>query len=231
MIREILQALVDKYVWLTSLTFVLIVVVVLALLNGCIGEAPRQLPQLVREIKAEPFDAAPDECRKYRRVLESNASYVWGMEARIPVFGAQMHQESSCNAAAQSSVGAQGIAQFMPGTAGDTARKHPELGGPQPFDPEWALRAMVTYDHDLFQQVRYPKECDRMGAMLSAYNGGLGWHNRRQARAGNPNDFWDSVRVVNPGITEASQAENQRYPVAIIKELQPRYASWGITTC
>lgn len=59
----------------------------------------------------------PVEARQYQRELTRNARAVWGLNAPVSTFAAQIHQESQWNARARSPVGAQGLAQFMPTTA------------------------------------------------------------------------------------------------------------------
>lgn len=59
----------------------------------------------------------PVEARQYQRELTRNARAVWGLNAPVSTFAAQIHQESQWNARARSPVGAQGLAQFMPATA------------------------------------------------------------------------------------------------------------------
>lgn len=183
---------------------------------------------LITSAQAVEFDTAPPEARKHRDALIRNARLSWGLDGPIALFGAQVEQESGWRVDARSPYAA-GIAQFTPGTAADVSRKH-SLGDADVFNVEWSLRAMTLYDRDLFDQNEYPRVCDCYGAMLSKYNGGSGWHAKRKARAPDPSDFWNSVRTVNPGITASNQAENEGYPVGIIKR-QSRYLTWGASAC
>lgn len=171
----------------------------------------------------------PREAEKYKRELLRQARLEYGLDAPVAALAAQVEQESSWDPSARSPVGAQGLAQFMPGTAADMARR---LGGPaQPLNAAWALRAHSVYMRELANAIRYRTECDTFGAALSSYNGGLGWHNRRRALALDPSDFWYSVRLVNPGITAANQQENEDYPQRIIYVRQPKYLTWGRGIC
>ena len=63
-------------------------------------------------------DAAelPQGALKHRADLTRNARAVLGLDAPVATFASQVHQESRWRPDAVSSVGAQGIAQFMPGT-------------------------------------------------------------------------------------------------------------------
>lgn len=171
----------------------------------------------------------PRAAEKYKREVIRQARLEYGMDAPVAALAGQIEQESGWNEAARSPVGALGIAQFMPLTAADLARS---LGGEaQPLNAAWALRAHANYMRTLANGIRYRTECDTFAAALSSYNGGLGWHNKRRALALDPEDFWYSVRLVNPGITAANQQENEDYPQRIIYQRQPKYLTWGRGVC
>jgi hypothetical protein len=87
----------------------------------------------------------------------SRAAQRWSVSATL--LAAQLYAESNFNPFAQSGAGAQGIAQFMPGTA--TA-----LGLDNPFDAEQAINAQAHLMRDLLR---------RFGSVplaLAAYNAG-----------------------------------------------------------
>ena len=115
----------------------------------------------------------PQPALQYRPLLTRTAHAVWGLDAPVAVFAAQVHQESVWRLGAVSHVGAQGLAQFMPATTRWIAGLHPDLAAQQPFNPAWALRALVTYDLWLYERTpaRYDP-FDRMWVALRAYNGG-----------------------------------------------------------
>lgn len=171
------------------------------------------------------IDALPVEVLPYRAAIVREAQFRFGIPAPVAVMAGQIAQESAFNPSARSRVGALGLNQFMPRTAQWAGE---QLGVPAaPLSPEWAIRAGVFYMRWLFDRVSYPTECDRYGAALSAYNGGLGWHDKRQRMAAEPLDFWGSVRLVNPGITAANQRENEEYPKRIIYGHQARFRALG----
>ena len=207
------------------------VTVLVAILLAACGQAPAPSVALISQADAVEFDPTPAAARKFRPTLTREARLVWGLDAPIPMLAAQLHQESGWDPNARSAVGAGGLAQFMPSTAAD----YPDGSGRvDVYNPDWAIRAQSRYLRDLYARVSYPRECDRLGAALSAYNGGLGWHNRRQRTAndrGDPTDFWAGVRVINPGVTAANQRENEEYPIKIIDRWQGRYGHWGRTVC
>ena len=87
------------------------------------------------------------------------AAMRWNVGAAL--LSAQIYAESNFNPFAQSPAGAQGIAQFMPGTA-------QALGLADPFDPEAAIDAQAHLMRDLLR---------RFGSVplaLAAYNAGAG---------------------------------------------------------
>ena len=175
---------------------------------------------------AEP----PREAMKYQRELIRSARAVWGMNAPIAVFGAQIHQESSWRPDARSAY-AGGLAQFTPATAdwiGSTYRT--ELGLSDPFNPSWAMRALVRYDRHLFDRIEAATPCDRWAFVLAAYNGGNGWISRDRALAmrngADPDRWWGHVELYSPR-AEWAFRENRRYPRRILLVLQPRYLRWG----
>src|SRR5256885_1278916 len=89
-------------------------------------------------------------------------------------------RESSFRTGAVSRAGAQGVAQFMPGTAA-------ERGLADPFDPEQAIPKSAELLADLRQRF------GNLGLAAAAYNGGParvgGWVPRRGAPAGGRRQF------------------------------------------
>lgn len=179
----------------------------------------------------------PAAAQPYRADLVRNARMVWGLDAPVATFAAQVHQESAWQPAAMSRVGAAGLAQFMPATSRWIAQWSPELASNDPFNPAWALRALVTYDRWLHDRVSASAPCDRMAKALSAYNGGLGWVLRDTALASSqgldPLAWFFSVETVNAGRSAANWAENRDYPRRILLRHEPMYqaAGWGPGVC
>ena len=180
----------------------------------------------------------PRPALQYRSEMIRASRMVWGLDAPVAVFAAQIHTESWWRNQTVSSVGAQGLAQFMPSTAAWLPQVAPETGTPAPFDPRWSLRACVTYDKYLFDRIasRQGKpltEWNRMAFTLSAYNGGLGWTNRDRAKAVqsglNPDVYFGHVEQANAGRRASAKRENQRYVQFIMRERQQPYikAGWG----
>src|SRR3984885_13887703 len=118
-----------------------------------------------RETAAQPSSAArnaqagnPPTADDICRTIEQSAA-----ENGLPVefFAKVIWQESRFNAFAVSNKGAQGIAQFMPQTAG--AR-----GLADPFDPIQALHHSAGYLHELLTQF------GNLGLAAAGYNAGPG---------------------------------------------------------
>ncbi|HHE3720919.1 transglycosylase SLT domain-containing protein [Pasteurella multocida] len=172
---------------------------------------------------------------QYKRILMQESHANWGLNAPIAVFAAQVHQESNWNVKAISPVGAQGLTQFMPSTAKWIAERYPSLAINQPFNPNWALRALVVYNKYHYNKIVAKTECDRIAFTLSAYNGGLGWVLRDKKKAKvqglDPLLYWNNVEQVNAGRSRSNFAENRGYPKRIIYYWQPRYITWGNTVC
>ena len=89
----------------------------------------------------------------------ARAAQRWNVSATL--LAAQLYAESNFNPFAVSSAGAQGIAQFMPGTAA-------AMGLRDPFDAERAIDAQAHLMRDLLR--RFPA----VPLALAAYNAGAG---------------------------------------------------------
>ena len=106
------------------------------------GERTRSMPSFVPARFAAPL---------------ARAAQRWNVSAAL--LGAQLYAESNFNPFARSPAGAQGIAQFMPGTAA-------AIGLENPFDAEAAIDAQAHLMRDLLR---------RFGSVplaLAAYNAG-----------------------------------------------------------
>ena len=185
-------------------------------------------------------DAAsiPTAAEQHRRTLVRAAHAEWGLGAPVATFAAQVHQESAWRVNARSPVGAEGLAQFMPATADWMAEIYPRSLGPaQPYNPGWALRAMVAFDRWLYERNQAVSECDRWAFVLAGYNGGGGWVNRDRrlasAKGADPLAWFDSVERHNAGRSAANFRENRHYPRAILLRWEPMYAAagWGPGVC
>lgn len=167
---------------------------------------------------------APAEM-KYRDFLIRETRYVWGMDAEVSTFAAQIRQESGWDSQARSSHAA-GLAQFTPATAGWMTRAFPELsdggGNPasMPLNGKWAIRAMVRYDLYLYNQIPGGRP-DRMALALRSYNGGPGWIFRELKGCRRPD--MKCCRRFRP---KQSCDENISYPLMILDKWKPLYTGW-----
>lgn len=179
---------------------------------------------------ARAGDMPPRAAVVWRAELTRNARYVFGLDAPVALFGAQIEQESAWRPDARSAY-AGGLAQFTPSTAEWISGVY-KLGSAEPFNPSWALRALVVYDAHLLGQNAAATDCDRWAFALAAYNGGQGWINRDRRLAvanGAAGDHWFGAVELYTSRSAAARVENRAYPRRILLKLQPRYASWGGT--
>lgn len=93
--------------------------------------------------------------------------------ASAPLIAAQIDTESGWNPRAVSPRGAEGIAQFMPGTWRNWGYNANNDGSADPFDPADAIMSMGRYDCGLAQQVASVPG-NLQANMLAAYNAGPG---------------------------------------------------------
>lgn len=177
---------------------------------------------------ATAAEIIPANANKYRADLTRAAHATWGLNAPIPVFAAQIHQESGWNPNAVSQVGAVGMTQFMPATAKWwCGLNNLSLKDCQPNNPQWAMRALVGYDKWLYDRVWGNTEYDQIHAALRGYNGGLG-HWQQEAKYAASKDH----KAIDAACGKAKRnvifcPENLGYPKRILITLQPRYLSWG----
>ncbi|OCA56209.1 transglycosylase SLT domain-containing protein [Photorhabdus namnaonensis] len=180
-------------------------------------------------------DELPHRSRQYRNDLIRASRVIWGLNAPVADFAAQLHQESDWKSRAISPIGAQGMAQFMPATVDWISQRIPELSNKDPFNPVWSIRAMVHYDHWLWQRIKAADKCQRMAMVLSSYNGGLGWllrdKKKTEAVGLNPWVWFGHVESQNAGRKASAWKENRHYSKRILLELAPRYLAWGGTSC
>lgn len=104
------------------------------------------------------------------------------------IYKAQLIQESSLNPNAESSVGAQGIAQFMPATWDETTKALGIQG--KPTDVRLAIPAGAYYMSRLRSMWLWQRpEYDRYNLALACYNVGCGWILAAQKACGNPSGY------------------------------------------
>jgi soluble lytic murein transglycosylase-like protein len=106
-------------------------------------------------------------------IKSAAATHLPGTDWRL--VKAQLFQESRLNTNAVSPVGAQGIAQFMPGTWADMTKQMRMPADASPFDPDFAIPAMCHYMAKLYKEWSAPRPAaDRYALTLASYNAGMG---------------------------------------------------------
>ncbi len=166
----------------------------------------------------------------YRNDVVKEARAELGLHAPIALFAGQIHQESLWKKSARSKY-ANGLTQFTPSTERWIKQAFPRsLGRGNAFNPQWAIRAMVKYDHWLYQRIKAVDSCHRWAMTLSAYNGGLGWLNRdkrlTKKYGKNPYQWWGNVEHYSRRARWAIK-ENRSYARNIIYKHQKLYKAWG----
>jgi hypothetical protein len=159
----------------------------------------------VPQVKAiEPAQELPKKnfCGALKEAAESS---------NIPIafFARLLWQESRFRSSEVSSAGAQGVAQFMPGTAA-------EVGLDDPFDPFKALPASAKFLRKLHD------EFGNLGLAAAAYNAGGGRIRKwLSGRATLPRETRDYVRIIT-----GNAAENWReeYKIVSMQSELPREA-------
>lgn len=180
---------------------------------------------------AEPVNGVEVPAVK-RLTLTREAQRVWGPQAPVARFAAQIHAESTWRSGVCSHAGACGLGQFMPKTAEWLAALYPEQLEPVAVeDWRWSVRALSIYTWRLHQAEQgWRTESDRWAATLVSYVGGGGWL-RRERRAADaagddPDRYWQHVE--RRCIRAAWACRDSRaYPRRILCELEPRYVAAG----
>ena len=171
----------------------------------------------------------PRESLKYKRELIRQSRIIWGLDAPIPLFASQIHQESTWNHLAKSKY-AKGLTQFTDSTAEWMIEIFPDLKRANVYNPNWSIRAMLLYDSWLDDRIKSIDDCNQWAMILSSYNGGLTWLNRdkalAEAKGSNPNIWWNHVEKYSNRADWAIR-ENRNYSKSIIFKHQNLYADWG----
>lgn len=173
----------------------------------------------------------PEASAMYRRWVEQAATEEWGVDASPARLAAQVHQESSWNPRAHSSVGAEGLTQFMPSTAKWIAQTFPDkLGAFDPWDAQQAALAAAVYDQWLVNRNPGTTPCDSWAFGFSAYNGGeLRLHQEQQMakRHGLDPGTWFGDVSGQRARNLAAWQQNRGYVRRILLVLEPAYIDAG----
>lgn len=169
----------------------------------------------------------PANALRHRATLIRTAQAEWGLGAPSATFAAQIHQESTWRESITAPDDGRGLAQFMDGTATWLVKRYPALGQADPYNPAWAIRALVRYDRHLFDQVQGVDVCQRMGAALKGYNAGVGYVLRAQTKSAEPGIWFGVTELIRTGQSAKNFEYSRLYPRWIIYKHQPRYVAAG----
>lgn len=168
---------------------------------------------------------------RWAPTVKREAQAVFGITAPVPMMLGQIHQESGGREDVTAWDFGRGLAQFMDATARDVSRRHPELGAPDPYNPKWAIRAMVRLNSDNYRLVQGKDACERWGAALKCYNAGCGYVIKAQTASPEPGT-WFGVTEYVPTRQSAKNFEYSRlYPRWVLFRHQPRYVRFGQAVC
>lgn len=120
---------------------------------------------------------------------------------------------------------------MMPQTAKYLSTLFPELGSPTPYNPTWAIRALVRYDNKLEHDVQGDDDCNRRAAALKGYNAGVGYVLQAQKVSAHPGTWWGVTEFVKTRQSPANFEASRMYPRWILLKRQPKYRGWGTYTC
>ena len=169
----------------------------------------------------------PPAALKYRADLTREAHFVFGLNAPIDYLAGQIQQESGWRPGITAWDNGRGLAQFMDPTAEWISERYQELGEPQPYNPLWAIRAMVRLDAYNAGRVAAATPCDQWGAALKAYNAGLGFVLRAQKRSSVPGKWFGSTEKINVGQSAKNFEYSRLYPRWIVFKHALKYSAWG----
>lgn len=154
-----------RWIWILSGTVVVPFAIVGTVAVVAVGISGSELQAQQASLAAGTVPAA------YASAIEAAGKACSQLSA--PLLAAQLYQESAFDPHAVSPAGAEGIAQFMPGTWPNWSSPQDGDGKKDIFNPADAIPAAARYDCALAQQVsKIPG--NQIDNMLAAYNAGPG---------------------------------------------------------
>lgn len=175
--------------------------------------APPPPPTLVA-LAEERYPARFARCESYREDIEDAVSAYWGAYQFPDAWAGQLYQESLCNPAALSHVGAAGLAQFMPATWREVAGRLRLPPGSTPHDAI-AIEAGAYYQaRQMAGWTAERPDYERWRLGLAGYNAGTGNILRAQ-RACAGAALWGEIKTCLPQVTGRNASETMTYVVRI----------------
>ncbi len=134
---------------------------------------------------------------------------------------AQLYTESRLNPDAVSPVGAQGIAQFMPGTWSDVS-KAMKFGLASPRVAAQAIQAAAFYDAQLRSKWKAEREeIDRIRLTMASYNAGIGNILKAQRKCLGGNKW----REIAPCLVQVTGKKNSKETLDYVRLIEERQAA------
>src|SRR5579859_2797529 len=152
-----------RWIWVLTGTLLAPFVIVGAVAVVAVGISGSELQAQQASLATGTVPAA------YAALIESAGATCAQLNA--PLLAAQLYQESAFDPRAVSPAGAEGIAQFMPGTWPNWSSAQDGDGKQDIFNPADAIPAAARYDCALARQVSKIGG-DQTADMLAAYNAG-----------------------------------------------------------
>lgn len=168
---------------------------------------------------------------RWAPMMKREAQFIYGLDAPVPMFLGQIHQESGGRDQVTAWDGGMGLTQFMPDTAKQIVRLYPELGPMSPYNPGWAIRAQVRYMNWIHARVQGVNECERWAAGLKAYNAGLGYVQQAQRVSPRPGVWFGTTEYIKTRQSAQNLEYSRTYPRKILFKHQPLYIQFGEGLC
>jgi len=163
--------------------------------------------------------------------VKRESQFVYGINAPVAMFLAQIKQESGGDEKVTASDGGMGLTQFMKGTVEQVVRSYPELGPSNPYNPVWAIRAQIRFMGWIKARVKGANDCEKFGAAFKGYNAGLGYAQRAQKKSDTPDIWFGKTEYINPGQSPKNFLYSQKYARWILFKWQPQFATFGGLMC
>lgn len=182
-------------------------------------------------IMTASFANAADNCTRFSALVVRESQAVHGPNAPAPRYMAQIAQESGCRPDITAWDNGRGLAQFMDGTAKMIPALCPGIGPVAPYDPRWAVRAMICYDVWLGKRVQGMTECQSVAAALKGYNAGLGYVQQAQTKSSAPGQWFGLTEFILTRQSPINFEFSRTYPRKILFQHQPKFRELGRLTC
>jgi membrane-bound lytic murein transglycosylase MltF len=168
--------------------------------------------------------ALANPCAKLGKLIEKEGKAAFGLSAPIPALTGMIYQESTCNPQARSWDGGEGLGQLTGKANVAWIAKEAGLGKPDTFDARWNLRASFWLLNFATERVQAKDECHRFGAAFKAYNAGLGWTQKAQAKSAQPGTWFGVTEDINAGQSAENFRASREYPRRILMVHQPKFS-------